>query len=192
MNSAAPVPTIPKGRRIRWHDWLQGRRARREAGNRVARRSSAAPSVPATSVCARCSRANGACRSRRRKNCNRCHHRVRLQRQAPPRPSSRYCRTCTFPHRPCRDRSIREVPPSRNGTGSVCVFQPYPDDLGLSGRPRVAFDLRRYLEGHALAKRRGYRPGPHVPVQVAYLQRQRARGSGHIGTVRAQVVARRV
>mgnify|MGYP000926555218 CR=1 FL=1 len=36
MNSESAVPTIPKGRPIRWEDWLAGRRARREAGNRVA------------------------------------------------------------------------------------------------------------------------------------------------------------
>jgi hypothetical protein len=36
MNSESTVPTIPKGRPIRWEDWLAGRRARREAGNRVA------------------------------------------------------------------------------------------------------------------------------------------------------------
>ena len=36
MNSENKVPIIPKGRSISWHDWLQGRRARREAGNRVA------------------------------------------------------------------------------------------------------------------------------------------------------------
>ena len=36
MNSENPVPTIPKGRPISWEDWLQGRRARRETGNRVA------------------------------------------------------------------------------------------------------------------------------------------------------------
>lgn len=36
MNSENPVPTIPKGRPISWEDWLAGRRARRETGNRVA------------------------------------------------------------------------------------------------------------------------------------------------------------
>ena len=36
MNSENPVPTIPKGRPISWEDWLKGRRARRETGNRVA------------------------------------------------------------------------------------------------------------------------------------------------------------
>ena len=36
MNSESEVPTIPKGRPIRWEEWLAGRRARREAGNRVA------------------------------------------------------------------------------------------------------------------------------------------------------------
>ena len=36
MNSEDKVPIIPKGRPISWNDWLQGRRARREAGNRVA------------------------------------------------------------------------------------------------------------------------------------------------------------
>ena len=36
MNSENPAPIIPKGRPISWEDWLQGRRARREAGNRVA------------------------------------------------------------------------------------------------------------------------------------------------------------
>jgi len=36
MNSENPVPTIPKGRSISWEDWLKGRRARRETGNRVA------------------------------------------------------------------------------------------------------------------------------------------------------------
>ncbi len=36
MNSENPVPTIPKGRPIRWDDWLKGRRARRQTGNRVA------------------------------------------------------------------------------------------------------------------------------------------------------------
>ena len=36
MNSESKVPIIPKGRPIRWEDWLAGRRARRETGNRVA------------------------------------------------------------------------------------------------------------------------------------------------------------
>lgn len=36
MNSENPVPTIPRGRPISWEDWLKGRRARRETGNRVA------------------------------------------------------------------------------------------------------------------------------------------------------------
>jgi hypothetical protein len=36
MNSENPVPIIPKGRLISWEDWLKGRRARRETGNRVA------------------------------------------------------------------------------------------------------------------------------------------------------------
>ena len=36
MNSEDKVPIIPKGRPISWNDWLQGRRARREASNRVA------------------------------------------------------------------------------------------------------------------------------------------------------------
>jgi len=36
MKSENQVPTIPKGRPITWEDWLKGRRARRETGNRVA------------------------------------------------------------------------------------------------------------------------------------------------------------
>jgi hypothetical protein len=36
MNSENPVPIIPKGRSLSWEDWLKGRRARRDAGNRVA------------------------------------------------------------------------------------------------------------------------------------------------------------
>lgn len=36
MNLENPVPTIPKGRPMTWEDWLAGRRARREVGNRVA------------------------------------------------------------------------------------------------------------------------------------------------------------
>ena len=36
MNSENRIPTIPKGRPISWEDWLKGRRARRETGNRVA------------------------------------------------------------------------------------------------------------------------------------------------------------
>ena len=36
MNSENPTPIIPKGRPISWEDWLKGRRARRETGNRVA------------------------------------------------------------------------------------------------------------------------------------------------------------
>lgn len=36
MSSKNPVPIIPKGRPISWEDWLKGRRARRETGNRVA------------------------------------------------------------------------------------------------------------------------------------------------------------
>ena len=36
MNSGNPAPIIPKGRPISWEDWLKGRRARRETGNRVA------------------------------------------------------------------------------------------------------------------------------------------------------------
>jgi len=34
--SKSGVPTIPKDRPISWEDWLAGRRARRETGNRVA------------------------------------------------------------------------------------------------------------------------------------------------------------
>lgn len=36
MNSEKSIPIIPKGRPITWEDWLKGRRARRETGNRVA------------------------------------------------------------------------------------------------------------------------------------------------------------
>jgi len=36
MNSENPTPIIPKGRPISWADWLEGRHARRETGNRVA------------------------------------------------------------------------------------------------------------------------------------------------------------
>ncbi len=36
MNSENQVPIIPKGRPITWENWLAGRRARREIGNRVA------------------------------------------------------------------------------------------------------------------------------------------------------------
>lgn len=36
MNSENQIPIIPKGRPISWKDWLRGRRARRETGNRVA------------------------------------------------------------------------------------------------------------------------------------------------------------
>ena len=36
MNSEDQAPIIPKGRPIGWEDWLKGRRARRETGNRVA------------------------------------------------------------------------------------------------------------------------------------------------------------
>ena len=36
MKSENQVPIIPKGRPIAWEDWLKGRRARRETGNRVA------------------------------------------------------------------------------------------------------------------------------------------------------------
>ena len=36
MNSENKVPIIPRGRPISWEDWLKGRRARRETGNRVA------------------------------------------------------------------------------------------------------------------------------------------------------------
>ena len=36
MNSESSVPIIPKGRPLSWEDWLKGRRARRETGNRVA------------------------------------------------------------------------------------------------------------------------------------------------------------
>jgi hypothetical protein len=36
MNSENPVPIIPKGRPVCWEDWLAGRRARRNTGNRVA------------------------------------------------------------------------------------------------------------------------------------------------------------
>ena len=36
MNSQNQVPIIPKGQPISWEDWLKGRRARREMGNRVA------------------------------------------------------------------------------------------------------------------------------------------------------------
>jgi len=36
MNSQDQIPIIPKGRPITWEDWLKGRRARREVGNRVA------------------------------------------------------------------------------------------------------------------------------------------------------------
>ena len=36
MNSENLIPVIPKHRPIRWEDWLAGRRARRQTGNRVA------------------------------------------------------------------------------------------------------------------------------------------------------------
>lgn len=36
MSSEKSVPIIPKDRPISWEDWLAGRRARRETGNRVA------------------------------------------------------------------------------------------------------------------------------------------------------------
>ncbi len=36
MNSESPIPIIPQGRPISWEDWLKGRRAWRETGNRVA------------------------------------------------------------------------------------------------------------------------------------------------------------
>jgi hypothetical protein len=36
MNSENQIPAIPKGRPISWEDWLKGRRARRETGNKVA------------------------------------------------------------------------------------------------------------------------------------------------------------
>lgn len=34
--SKSGVPTIPKDEAMPWEDWLKGRRARRETGNRVA------------------------------------------------------------------------------------------------------------------------------------------------------------
>ena len=34
--SRSGVPTIPLNKPISWEDWLKGRRARRETGNRVA------------------------------------------------------------------------------------------------------------------------------------------------------------
>ena len=36
MNSENPIPIIRKGSPMSWEDWLKGRRARRETGNRVA------------------------------------------------------------------------------------------------------------------------------------------------------------
>jgi len=36
MSSENSIPIIPKGRPISWEDWLKGRRARRETGNKVA------------------------------------------------------------------------------------------------------------------------------------------------------------
>ena len=36
MHSKSGVPTIPMNEPISWEDWLKGRRARRETGNRVA------------------------------------------------------------------------------------------------------------------------------------------------------------
>ena len=36
MSSQRRVPIIPKGHSIRWEEWLAGRRARRQTGNRVA------------------------------------------------------------------------------------------------------------------------------------------------------------
>lgn len=36
MSLEDQIPTIPKDRPISWEDWLKGRRARRETGNRVA------------------------------------------------------------------------------------------------------------------------------------------------------------
>ena len=35
-NSKSKAPIIPSGGKISWEDWLKGRRARRETGNRVA------------------------------------------------------------------------------------------------------------------------------------------------------------
>ncbi len=34
--SKSGIPTIPMNEAMSWEDWLQGRRARRETGNRVA------------------------------------------------------------------------------------------------------------------------------------------------------------
>lgn len=34
--SKSGIPTIPMNEPMRWEDWLAGRRARRETGNRVA------------------------------------------------------------------------------------------------------------------------------------------------------------
>ena len=34
--SKSGVPTIPLNKRMRWEDWLRGRRARRQTGERVA------------------------------------------------------------------------------------------------------------------------------------------------------------
>lgn len=36
MLSKSGVPTIPMNEPMNWDDWLKGRRARRETGNRVA------------------------------------------------------------------------------------------------------------------------------------------------------------
>ena len=36
MNSENQIPAIRKGQPISWEDWLKGRRARRETGNKVA------------------------------------------------------------------------------------------------------------------------------------------------------------
>ncbi len=36
MNSKSKAPSIPLDKPISWQDWLQGRRWRRELGNRVA------------------------------------------------------------------------------------------------------------------------------------------------------------
>src|SRR5437773_2249487 len=44
MSSEKKAPIIPKGRSISWEDWLQGRRARRESGDRVAAKQFASES----------------------------------------------------------------------------------------------------------------------------------------------------
>ena len=69
MKLESKVPCIPKQGVMSFEDWLAGRRARRESGNLVARRSSAAKPAPATDAFEANLTETAGCHSQQPKSC---------------------------------------------------------------------------------------------------------------------------